>query len=233
MVRNYKLKIYDKKYHNIYMSTSILTSDNIDKLLISDKYSDTLKDIFLSYKLHLLGERTLGLWEIPKVEKIIKKHLRDIFNDHIYQYITLSPDHNLRKISFTDENVLQLQIFCEKWFNNIRYEFYQYVVECGKNKDDPHLHVHALVLLKHKKQGKNHARELKKFWEKFFPSSPLIGKDYYSTNVSGKYFLDKQSYFTDANKGSHENFMDLGIYGKSEETSSGSPSDTGVVHTSK
>lgn len=218
MVRNYKPIIIDKICNNIYMNSSILTVENIDKLLMSPDYSDALKDIFFDYKHHLLGRSSIGLHELKTYEKIIKKHLRDIFNDHIYQYITLSPDHNLRKISFTDENVLQLQIFCEKWFNNIRYEFYQYVVECGKDKDDPHLHVHALVRLKHKKQGKNHARELKKFWGKFFPSSQLIGKDYYSTNVSGKYFFDKQQYFIDSEKGSHENFMDLGIYGKSDGT---------------
>lgn len=213
MVRNYKSKKLDKLSNNIFKHSSMLTVENVDKLLISPDYSDSLKDIFLSYKSHLLGEICLGLWELPKVEKIVKRHLREINKDYIYQYITLSPDHNLRKIPYTDENVLALQSFCEKWFNNIRYKFYEYVVECGKDKDDPHLHVHALVLLKHKKQGKNHARELKKFWGKIFPSSQLIGKDYYSMNVSGQYFLDKRQYFIDSKKGSHENFLDLGIYG--------------------
>lgn len=216
MVRNYKSKKIEKISNNYYMNTSILTVENIDKLLMSTDYSDALKDIFFDYKNHLLGRCELGLWEIPKYEKIIKKHLRDIFREHIYQFLTLSPDHNLRKIEYNEKNINTLKTWCEKWFTPIRYEYYQYVVECGKDENDPHLHVHALVRLKHKKQGKNHSRDLKKFWKKYFPKSELLGKDYYSTNVSGQYFFDKQQYFIDSKKGDHENFLDLNICGHSD-----------------
>lgn len=216
MVRNYKSKKIDKYLNNVYMNSSIVTEENVDRLLMSPDYPDALKDIFFEFKNHLSGRCPLGPWDVPKYEKVIKKYLRDINKDYIYQFITLSPDHNLRKIPFTDENIDSLRIFCEKWFTSKRYAFYHYVVECGKDESNPHLHVHALVRLKHKKQGKNHARELKKFWAKFFPSSQLLGKDYYSTNVSGQYFFDKREYFTNSEKGSHENFMDLNIGGASE-----------------
>jgi len=216
MVRNYRKIIVDNYLNNVYMNSSIITEENIDKLLMSPKYSDALKDIFFEFKNHLSGRCELGLWEIPKYEKIIKKHLRDINKDYIYQYITLSPDHNLRCIPYTEDNIKLLAEWCKKWFNDKRYTFYQYVVECGKNEDSPHLHIHCLIRLKHKKQGKNHSRDLKKFWAKYFPNSQLIGNDYYSKNVSGQYFYDKQQYFIDSEKGDHENFRDLGIAGSSE-----------------
>ena len=113
-------------------------------------------------------------------------------------------------------SIILLTDWCKKWFNDKRYSFYQYVIECGKNEEDPHLHIHCLIRLKHKKQGKNHSRDLKKFWAKYFPNSQLVGKDYYSTNVSGQYFYDKQQYFIDSEKGDHENFRDLGISGRSD-----------------
>lgn len=215
MVRTYK-STFRRNLNNVYGYMSILTEENIDKLLMSPDYSDNLKDIFLEFKNHLSGRCELGTWEVTNYEKVVKKYLRDINKEYIYQYITLSPDHNLRKIEYNEDNIKKLKIWCEKWFTTIRYEFFQYVVECGKNESDPHLHVHALVRLKHKKQGKNHSRDLKNFWKKYFPKSELIGKDYYSTNVSGQFFWDKQAYFVDAYKGNHENFRDLNICGRSD-----------------
>lgn len=214
MVRTYR-SAFVRSQNNIYGYSSMLTEENIDKLLMSPDYSDALKDIFFDYKNHLLGRGSIGLHELKTYEKIIKKHLREINKDYIYQYITLSPDHNLRKIDYTENNIKLLSEWCKKWFTEKRYSFYQYVVECGKDSDDPHLHVHALVRLKHKKSGKNHSRDLKKFWAKYFPNSQLIGNDYYSKNVSGQYFYDKQQYFIDTEKGDHENFKDLGISGRS------------------
>ena len=215
MVRSYR-STFVRSQNNIYGYSSMITEENIDKLLMSPAYSDALKDIFFDYKNHLLGRGSIGLFELKTYEKIIKRHLREINKDYIYQYITLSPDHNLRKIDYTEDNVKLLSDWCKKWFNDKRYAFYQYVVECGKNEDDPHLHIHCLVRLKHKKQGKNHSRDLKKFWAKYFPNSQLIGSDYYSKNVSGQYFYDKQQYFIDSEKGDHENFCDLGINGRSD-----------------
>lgn len=212
MVRTYRSS-FVKSQNNIYGYSSMLTVENIDTLLMSTKYSDALKDIFFDYKNHLLGRGSIGLYEIKTYEKIIRKHLREINQDYIYQYITLSPDHILRKIPYNEENLNLLSDWCKKWFNDKRYSFYQYVVECGKDEENPHLHVHCLVRLKHKKQGKNHSRDLKKFWAKYFPNSQLIGKDYYSKNVSGQYFFDKQQYFIDSEKGDHENFRDLKICG--------------------
>lgn len=146
-------------------------------------------------------------------EKWLQKQLRKMNKDYSYIYLTLSPDHILRKIEYSPKNIKTLKEWCEKWFDPKRYIFSEYVVESGENSEDPHLHVHALVRLRHTKSNKNHSRDLKKFWSKYFPKSQLIGSDYYSKNVSRKFFLDKLDYFKNAKKGSHENFVDLGISG--------------------
>jgi len=124
-------------------------------------------------------------------------------------WITLSPD-KIRHPEWTydEARLQQIKRFCRKWFTLIRYNYYAYVIEVGKNRDAPHLHVHALVQLKHKGQGKNHSRELKTYWNEC-TSTPLQGDDYYSKNVNGDILIDKLKYMDNNTKDSHENFMDV------------------------
>lgn len=122
-------------------------------------------------------------------------------------WITLSPDHLKNPLKYHSIKLDQLSNFCLKWFNEKRYSYYSWVIEVGKNKEDPHLHVHALVQLKHKSMAKNHARDLKTYWERKL-SHTLKGKDYYSQTVTGIYRDDKLEYMTNSAKGSHENYIE-------------------------
>ncbi len=204
MVRNY-IPIYKL---NI-MNNKLMTDTNIRQLLDSPDISEGIKDIIREYtEWGVIDPR-----EKKQYEKLIAKKLRELNKDYIYQFLTLSPDHNTRALDKSD--VPKMEEWANKWFTEKRYSYYNWVLEYGEDANNPHYHIHALVLLKHKKQGQNHARELKKFWAKYFPNSQLIGKDYLSKNVSGKYFKDKELYFDNSLKGSHENFMDSGIRGQS------------------
>lgn len=208
MVRNY-IRVAEKNLMNNYM----VTLENIDLLLNSNLKNYQL-DLVQDYKNHILGESIISDHHSAlALEKYCAKKLREINREYIYQFITLSPDFLQRNIPYTEENINLLKEWCRKWFSDKRYSYYNYVVESGENVDAPHLHVHALILLKHKKQGKNHARDLRNFWNKYFPSSKLVGNDYHSKNVSGQYFFDKLEYFKNSEKGSHENFCDLNIRG--------------------
>lgn len=181
----------------------------------------TILEIIHNHLIYYDQDLSDKYWCCPpcKVEsKIIEKRLRAMNKEHTFIYLTLSCDHKLRNIPFTKENISKIKEFVEKWFTKIRYIEYDYVVESGSNKDDPHLHIHSLVRLRYpKKQSKNHSRDLKKYWSKFFPESPLLGNDYYSRQVNGKYYLDKKDYFINENKDSHTNFMDLNISGSYNE----------------
>ena len=146
-----------------------------------------------------------NLIDVNEMKMIIKLHKRwKKGSDAIW--LTISPDHLKNPLKYNSKNMDRVSEFCTKWFTDKRYGFYHYVIEAGENKDDPHLHVHALVQIKHKSMAKNHARDLKKYWSKKTYNT-LKGKDYYSTNVSGIYRQDKLDYMDNHAKGSHENFI--------------------------
>ena len=207
-MRNY-IKVSTKNL----MNSKMLTQENLQLLLDSD-LKPCQKELIREYMDHILGINVITDTKLKiDYQKYCAKKLREINKEYIYQFITLSPDFNKRNIPFTEENIQALKEWCGKWFTDKRYSYYNYVVESGEIESTPHLHVHALILLKHKKQGKNHSRDLRKFWAKYFPNSQLMGRDYLSKNVSGQYFFDKLEYFNNAEKGSHENFCDLEIRG--------------------
>lgn len=190
------------------MLLRIMSRENIMKLIESTKY---VNELLIEYYNNEWGSGTSDC-NTPALRQYVGKCLRDYNKEYIYQFITLSPDYLQRNIAYSEENVEKLKNFCSKWFSEKRYAEYHYTVEYGK-VEEGHLHVHCLVRMAHKKTGKNHARELKEFWKRCLPGHPLIGRDYDSKNVSGKYYFDKLEYFVDALKGSHENYMDLGING--------------------
>lgn len=124
-----------------------------------------------------------------------------------YTFITLSPDHNTRKIEYNPVNIAKLIQFCRAQFTTEKYSYFAWIVESGKHINDPHLHVHAFVKII---DSKNHKRDLLTMWNKFFP--PLIGDDYHIVKCNTKeMFVDKQNYLKNDRKGTHMNFEDLSL----------------------
>ena len=122
-----------------------------------------------------------------------------------FVFITLSPDHNSRNIEYSNENIEKLKMFCKAQFSEFNYSFASWVVESGKNKDDPHLHIHCFARIKN---PRHHKRDLCCLWSKFFP--PLVGDDYHMIKCNTReMFLDKQEYMKNDRKGTHMNFEDL------------------------
>ena len=124
-----------------------------------------------------------------------------------------------------------MQEFCTDFFDNNYTKYFEeiyYVVESGKNKDDPNLHIHFVA--KPFKDGMhNFSRDLKKKWNFYFCADYDIGyKIYTGLDEKGKkkynegihtfpvrtreILEDKIRYLENDSKGTHENFMDLGIY---------------------
>lgn len=148
-----------------------------------------------------------------------------------YLYLTLSPDKFSRNLAM--DKLPLLKEWCSKWFTE-KNNFYHggvYVIENGSQGD--HLHVHALLKIK---CSVKHAFKLKNFWLKYFPDSPLLtslnlcARSLRGTNSRGEYCFaiitdreilkDKLSYFTNGDKGFHENhsiIMEPSFFGESIE----------------
>lgn len=194
-VKEYIMAIDQKELHDF----ELWIKDNVTSNAYRDIVEKWIKGIYDGYD-H--SNPPPDMVEMKLLTKLHQRWKRG--NDAIW--LTISPDHLKNPLKFNARNLDNVSQFCLKWFSNKRYSFYHYVIEAGENKKDPHLHVHALVQLKWKKHGKNHARDLKKYWEKK-TYNKLKGKDYYSKNVSGIYRDDKLDYMNNHTKGSHENFI--------------------------
>ena len=158
-----------------------------------------------------VGDLTMS----PKLESLLIKDYLKFRQGQGATWITLSPDHLKRKLEYSPENIQLLQGWCSRFFDKKRYSFYHWVIEAGENQNDPHLHVHALVQF-NKGFSQNHSRDLRAYWNKTFPASKLIGKDYYSANMIGIYLQDKLDYMNKGTAGSnHGNFIHLDLH-KSE-----------------
>lgn len=146
-----------------------------------------------------------------------------------YLYLTLSPDKFSRNLE--NSQLPDLKEWCNKWFTE-KNNFYRggvYVIENGTKGD--HLHVHALLKIN---SSVKHALKLKDFWAKYFPGSPLLtslnlcARSLKGTNSRGEYcyanisdseiLRDKLLYFTNGEKGYHENhsiIMEPSFFGES------------------
>ena len=179
--------------------------DNISETAYKDVVEGWIKGIYDGY------DHSNPPPDMAEMRLLIKLHKR-FKNGNDAIWLTISPDHLKNPLKFTYRNLDKVAEFCLKWFTDKRYSFYHYVIEAGENKDDPHLHVHALVQLKHKSMAKNHARDLKKYWLTKVCNGRdelgLKGKDYYSQNVNGLYKADKEEYMSQHTKGSHENYIE-------------------------
>lgn len=137
------------------------------------------------------------------IEQLDKKENKILYSG--FTFITLSPDHNKRKIEYCDESIQHLKDFCKAQFTEFNYSYAKWVVESGKNSEDPHLHVHAFVRIKN---PKHHKRDLLCLWSKFFPK--LIDDDYHTVKCNTELmFKQKQEYMKNERKGTHMNFEDL------------------------
>lgn len=195
-VKNYIMSIQQKELHDF----EAYIKENVSEQIYLDVIENWIKGMYEGYNHTNPPPDIIEMKLITKLHKRWKKG-----NDALW--LTISPDHLKNPLKFTARNLDNVSEFCRKWFTDKRYSFYHYVIEAGENKEDPHLHVHALVQLKHKSMAKNHARDLKGFWgKKTF--NKLKGKDYYSQNVNGIYRSDKLDYMDNHAKGSHENYID-------------------------
>lgn len=133
-----------------------------------------------------------------------------------------------QRLPFNESEVMKLEDFCKKFFENEKlFENVKWVVESGKHKDCPNLHIHALISFK-KCMGKNFSRVLKSSWARVYPD-PQYTIDY---NVKGNKGIhrapcntlliqrDKETYMSNSSKGSHENFVDLNVSGEFSSDSS-------------
>lgn len=133
-------------------------------------------------------------------------------------YFTISPDKLLRG-SLKMCQLPILKEFCREWFNDYHYDEYEFAIESGKNKDEPHLHVHALVKgIKGSLKREGHYKVLKEFWNDNmpikiktsgkYPSKKSVDILYQMINNKDLY-IKKKLYFINELKGSHANFVDL------------------------
>lgn len=143
-----------------------------------------------------------------------------------WNFLTLSP---FPKLDYTDTNKGKLLEFCDNIFNKINMHQYHYVIECGKDEHNPHLHIHALFVY-NKGINKNWKRNVIKLFNKTFNNSKI---DWFTKNGRGWYnkvinpmnnklfdimIKDKLDYFNNSKKGAlHDNFEDIGLRGSSED----------------
>lgn len=122
------------------------------------------------------------------------------------------------RLPFNEVEVMRISSFAEKFFNNSKlFKSAHFCVESGKHENKPNLHIHALILFK-KGQGKNFSRSLKSCWNAVYEQKYNISyKEKGNIGIhrvpcnTEQIQLDKESYMSNAHKGSHENFTDLGI----------------------
>jgi hypothetical protein len=171
---------------------------------LSDEYSF---EYFINFKWdHIEDRDPIPAYNEYKL-KLDKKYKNIDYKG--FTFITLSPDHNNRNIEYSEENFLKLIQFCKSQFTEFNYSFYYWVIESGKNENDPHYHIHALVRIKN---PRHHKRDLCCLWKKFFP--PLIGDDYHIRKCNTKeMYEDKLNYMINDRKGTHMNFEDLSLRG--------------------
>lgn len=172
---------------------------------VCDKNDDDIRGFtyFINNKWDWYEDRDPIVCWHEYIDELDKKQNKISFGG--FSFLTLSPDHNNRNIPYSMENIMKLKQFCRAQFTEFNYSYCCWVVESGKHKDDPHLHIHAFCRIKN---PRHHKRDLCCLWNKFFP--PLEGSDYHLVKCNTEdMFRDKQEYLKNDRKGSHMNFEDL------------------------
>lgn len=151
-------------------------------------------------------------------EKIIDRYVHKGPKVKSMSFYTIVPKERLE---FTEANICKFEKFANTLFGpkyRTCYNKVWWVIECGKHEDNPNLHLHALIDFN---QSKNFKRALLSCWKTFFPST----ENRICYNENGNCGIhrvpcntqriqeDKIKYLTNENKGTHENFKDLGLSG--------------------
>lgn len=160
--------------------------------------------------------------ELPNnISDIVKKYLpKDTGNgvglNKGMSFYTIVPE---TRMGISEVEVMKFREFLENFFLKKKHLFKKvhFCLESGKHEKQPNLHAHFLAWF-HPKGGKNFSRELNTEWNKVFEKKYRI--NYKHGNNRGmhrvpcntdKIIKDKIDYMTNSLKGSHENFIDLGI----------------------
>ena len=106
---------------------------------------------------------------------------------------------------------------CKEIFNNDKWKRFtsvKWCIETGKHKENPNLHVHALIVFD--KSNKNFERDYIRLWNKYFKNYGINFKGSGKQHFKGKdvvtIYKDKCDYFVNHKKSVlHENFIDLNI----------------------
>lgn len=146
------------------------------------------------------------------------KRLRGSFTKQYYFY-TIVPQERL---PYNPEYMRKLNDFCvdifetsgKKWFKDVWW-----VIESGKHRRNPNLHIHALIEFK---SSKHFRRDMLRKWNKYIPEGQhnITWERAIDMKCIDKeeYFKDKLDYMTNSLKGTHENFTDLGLRGRYSST---------------
>lgn len=175
-------------------------------------------DIFIDYYYSNNKEDFFEEEISEAINLLLKKHLKTKRGPAIkgMSFYTIVPKN---RMGISEVEVLRLRQFWKKFFEKNRKLFSKvwYVLESGKHKDNPNLHTHALISFK-SGGGKNFSRLLKKSWSREYPYDFRI--DYNENGNKGidrvpcnteQIQVDKIRYMENDQKGSHQNFIDLGI----------------------
>lgn len=157
------------------------------------------------------------------VRKYYKKpNARTLGNKEGLSFYTIVPKSRL---PYSEVEVEKMRDFCEKFFSSKYFKKCWWVIESGKHEKSPNLHIHLLGQFKWKSpnesMSKNFKRNLITAWNKCYPN-PKFNISYKESNNVGIHHVpcntdeirnDKLTYMTNSEKGSHENFIDLGVKG--------------------
>jgi len=158
---------------------------------------------------------------INRINQINEKRNKS-FNNEFKNWIffTISPD-KIKHGSLTMDNYNDLKQWCDNWFQDYNYNQYFYAIESGKDINNPHLHIHALVKGLNNKLKKNgHYKVLINQWNMKIPLITVgsfqekiaTNKSYdilYQMINDKDLWVKKYNYLNNDLKGTHRNFINL------------------------
>lgn len=140
------------------------------------------------------------------------KYTKPVFRKYFY-FITVTGKD---RIIDSDDNITKMLDYGRCQFNNdnwTRYHKVYWNIETGKYKDNPNLHIHALVVFD--KSNKNFKRDFVNGFNKLFNNSDY--KELKFPMKETEIFNDKYLYLKNDSKSVlHKNYRDLGIFERLE-----------------
>lgn len=153
----------------------------------------------------------------PEAIKIVKKYIKREKKSVSIQGLTFYTIVPKERLPFNEGEIVKIREFCKIVFNKKKLLKCAWVVEVGKHKENPNLHIHAVCKL----IDKNFKRYAVAQWKKMYPDYKYridwIDK---KRNACGWKMIpcntlpiqeDKLKYLKNNYKGSHENFIDLKV----------------------